>query len=38
MNFAYHSAFSDPWDDFDHPSYREHNMVYSTIDGIVPIL
>ena len=38
MNWAYHSAFNDHWDDFDHPSYREHSMVYSTIDGVVPTI
>lgn len=34
-NMGYQSIVGDPWDDFDDANYRDHNMTYPTIDGIV---
>jgi len=33
--YCYYESFGNPWDDFDHPSYRDHNLVYPTADGII---
>lgn len=35
MNFSLWSCSSDPWDDFDHSFYRDHNMAYPTKSGVV---
>ncbi len=33
--YCYYEAFGNPWDDFDHPVFRDHNFVYPTADGVV---
>ena len=33
--YCNYEAFGNPWDDFDHKDYRDHNLVYPTIDGVV---
>lgn len=35
MTFIYYGDFGNPWNDFDHPVYRDHNFVYPTVDGVV---
>ncbi len=37
MNMGYQSVGGDPWDDFD-DRWRDHNMVYSTIDDVIPTI
>ncbi len=36
--YCYYEAFGHPWDDFDSMSYRDHNLVYPTADGIIDTL
>ncbi|MBA4390986.1 MAG: hypothetical protein C0399_08610 [Syntrophus sp. (in: bacteria)] len=37
--YAYQGRMGqDPWDDFDHPKYRDHMMTYPTIDGVIPTI
>lgn len=31
----YGSCGGNPWNDFDHPRYRDHNFVYPTLDGVI---
>ncbi len=33
--YCYYEAFGNPWDDFDFPVFRDHNLVYPTADGVV---
>ena len=33
--YCYYEAFGNPWDDFDHPNFRDHNFVYPTADGVI---
>ena len=33
--YCYFEAFGHPWDDFDSLDYRDHNLVYSTADGVI---
>ena len=35
MDFAWYWPFKDIWNDFDHPSYKDHNMVYPTKNGVI---
>ncbi|MCP4645642.1 MAG: hypothetical protein GY851_34675 [bacterium] len=35
MDFAWYWPFNDIWNDFDHPSYKDHNMVYPTKNGVI---
>ncbi len=34
--YAYQHSFSHAWDDFDHGTYRDHNMAYPTVNGVIP--
>ncbi len=34
-DYAYQHGFSHVWNDFDSPSYRDHNFTYPTVNGIV---
>jgi hypothetical protein len=33
--WTYHMSFGSIWNDFDHPTYRDHNLTYPTIDGVI---
>jgi hypothetical protein len=33
--FAYQFGFGNIWNDFDHVTYRDHNFVYPTVDGVI---
>ncbi|HHV45209.1 MAG TPA: hypothetical protein GXX57_11175 [Firmicutes bacterium] len=33
--YAYQDGFGNIWNDFDHPSYRDHNFTYPTVDGAI---
>lgn len=33
--YAYQDGFGSVWNDFDHPSYRDHNFTYPTVDGVI---
>lgn len=33
--YAYQDGFGNIWNDFDHPSYRDHNFTYPTVDGVI---
>jgi len=33
--YLYYGGFGNPWNDFDHRSYRDHNYVYPTVNGVV---
>ncbi len=35
MNFAHWWPFGDPWDDFDHDKYKDHNLAYPTRHGLI---
>ncbi|MBN2311661.1 MAG: hypothetical protein JXR94_21970 [Candidatus Hydrogenedentes bacterium] len=35
MDFAFYWPFGSIWDDFDHPSYKDHNMAYPTKKGLI---
>ncbi len=35
MDASYQLAFNSPWNDFDDSQYRDHMMVYPTIDGVI---
>jgi len=34
--YAYQHSFGHAWDDFDHAVYRDHNMAYPTVNGVIP--
>lgn len=38
MDFAYHYNFKNSWNDFDSMSYRDHNFVYPTVEGVIDTL
>lgn len=33
--YLYYGGFGNPWNDFDHIYYRDHNYVYPTADGVI---
>jgi len=33
--YKYNTSFGHPWNDFDHPRYRDHNFTYQTVDGVI---
>ncbi|MCK9222939.1 MAG: hypothetical protein PHV61_03525 [Limnochordia bacterium] len=33
--YAYQDGFGNVWNDFDHPTYRDHNFTYPTVNGVV---
>jgi Concanavalin A-like lectin/glucanases superfamily len=35
MDYVYHRSFCNIWNDFDHPTYKDHNFTYPTIDGVI---
>ena len=35
MDYAYQHGFNHVWNDFDYPTYRDHNFTYPTVNGIV---
>ncbi|NPV48813.1 MAG: hypothetical protein HPY69_17880 [Armatimonadetes bacterium] len=35
MDYAYQHGFHHVWNDFDDPSYRDHNFTYPTVDGVI---
>ncbi|MDG1462309.1 MAG: LamG domain-containing protein, partial [Gammaproteobacteria bacterium] len=35
MPYAYQDSFGNSWNDFDHKTYRDHNFVYPTVDGVI---
>ncbi|MFA6715402.1 MAG: hypothetical protein WCS27_08485, partial [Victivallaceae bacterium] len=35
MTYAYMHGMGNPWNDFDHQTYRDHNYVYPTADGVI---
>jgi hypothetical protein len=35
MDYAYQHGFNHVWNDFDDPTYRDHNFTYPTVNGIV---
>lgn len=38
MPYAYQHCFGACWNDMDHPKYRDHNLTYSTVDGVIDTL
>jgi len=38
MHYAYQDSFGNGWNDFDHTTYRDHNFVYPTADGVIDTL
>ncbi len=38
MPYAYQHCFGSCWNDIDHPSYRDHNLTYPTVDGVIDTL
>ncbi|NLI81649.1 MAG: hypothetical protein GX443_08175 [Deltaproteobacteria bacterium] len=35
MNYAYQHGFGHIWNDFDHPTYRDHVFAYPTSNGVI---
>jgi len=35
MDYAYQHSFGHGWNDFDSDRYRDHNMTYETVDGVL---
>jgi len=35
MDYAYQHSFGHGWNDFDSNRYRDHNMTYQTVDGVI---
>jgi|GEM_PF-3036622 hypothetical protein len=33
--YAYQDGFGNIWNDFDHPTYRDHVFTYPTVDGVI---
>ncbi|HRR95907.1 MAG TPA: hypothetical protein P5150_04150, partial [Candidatus Ratteibacteria bacterium] len=33
--YAYQHSFGNIWNDFDHPTYRDHNFTYPTVNGVI---
>ncbi|MBX3349265.1 MAG: hypothetical protein KF747_11015 [Nitrospira sp.] len=38
MPYAYQHCFGSCWNDIDHPSFRDHNLTYPTVDGVIDTL
>lgn len=38
MIYAYQHCFGACWNDIDHPVYRDHNLTYPTVDGVIPTM
>ena len=38
MTYAYMHSFTHAWDDFDNAVYRDHNMAYPTVNGVIPTI
>ncbi len=38
MLYAYQHCFGSCWNDVDHPVYRDHNLTYPTVDGVIPTI
>ena len=38
MPYAYQHCFGSCWNDTDHPTYRDHNLTYPTVNGSIPTL
>jgi len=36
--YAYQHSFTHAWDDFDNATYRDHNMAYPTVNGVIPTI
>jgi len=34
--YAYQHSFGHSWDDYDHVKYRDHEMAYPTVNGVIP--
>ena len=34
--YAYQHSFGHAWDDYDDTVYRDHNMAYPTVNGVIP--
>lgn len=35
MPYAYQHCFGSCWNDVDHAKYRDHNLTYPTVDGVI---
>jgi hypothetical protein len=35
MDYAYQHSFGSVWNDFDDPTYKDHNFTYPTVDGVI---
>lgn len=33
--YAYHHGYGHSWNDFDHPTARDHNLTYPTANGVI---
>lgn len=38
MIYAYQHCFGACWNDIDHSVYRDHNLTYPTVDGVIPTM
>ncbi|HOG52125.1 MAG TPA: hypothetical protein PKY10_16170, partial [Lentisphaeria bacterium] len=36
--YAYQHSFGHSWDDYDHVTYRDHEMAYPTVNGVIPTI
>ena len=36
--YAYQHSFGHSWDDFDNATYRDHEMAYPTVNGVIPTI
>ena len=36
--YAYQHSFGHSWDDYDHVKFRDHEMAYPTVNGVIPTL
>ncbi len=36
--YAYQHSFGHSWDDYDNVKYRDHEMAYPTVNGVIPTL
>ncbi|NMA41026.1 MAG: hypothetical protein GX937_12720 [Lentisphaerae bacterium] len=36
--YAYQHSFGHSWDDYDHVRYRDHEMAYPTVNGVIPTI
>jgi hypothetical protein len=37
-NYAYQAMMHHPWDDFDHPVFRDEVITYPTVTGVIPTI